>query len=95
MGKGAVMQADRDGHAGSGRAGEKRGRRDWRIKGRRAEREDGQTPREETVQGKRGRFETGRRNKEMADDNKINKNQEVRQTYCHSSAPTEHTRLSQ
>lgn len=30
VGKGAVMQADRDGHAGSGRAGEKPGR----IKGR-------------------------------------------------------------
>lgn len=55
-----------------------------------------QTPREETVQGKRGRFETGKRNKEEWQTiKKLNKNQEVRQTYCHSSTPTEHTHLSQ
>lgn len=100
MGKGAVMQADRDGHAGSGRPGEKRGRRDRRIKGRWTEREGERTANNKPPERKqcRGREGDLKRAKEIKEEwqtiKKLNKNQEVRQTYCHSSTPTEHTHLS-
>lgn len=101
MGKGAVMQADRDGHAGSGRPGEKRGRRDGRIKGRWTESGGERTAKSKPSERKQygGREGDLKWAKEIKRNGrrlkKLNKNQEVRQTYCHSSTPTKHTHLSQ